>query len=249
MKELLIRCSSLGKIMTEPKSKSDGILSVGAKTYIRKLAAQEIFGVDFEISSKPLVKGLTVEPEAIALLNRVRGLNLTKNTTRLTDGFLTGECDLFDQPRRRGHDLKSSWSLATFPILEADCYDKEYEWQMRGYMKLHDADEWEVDYAMVDTPDDLIGYEDMSLHLVSHIPEHLRLTSWVIKRDAEKEALITERVKAAREYMREVISEFDRTHTLGEVIRFVDPEAAATPSAPTPATPKAPAIEATAISF
>ena len=31
------RCSSLGKLMTEPRSKSEGVLSVGAKTYIREL--------------------------------------------------------------------------------------------------------------------------------------------------------------------------------------------------------------------
>lgn len=43
------RCSSIGKLMTEPKSKSEGPLSVGAKTYIRELAAQEIFGVDFVV--------------------------------------------------------------------------------------------------------------------------------------------------------------------------------------------------------
>ena len=48
------RCSSIGKLMTEPRSKSDGPLSVGAKTYIRELAAQEIFGVDFVVSSKAI---------------------------------------------------------------------------------------------------------------------------------------------------------------------------------------------------
>jgi len=212
MKEILFRCSSLGKIMTDPKSKSEGILSVGAKTYIRELAAQEIFGVDFEVSSKQMEKGILVEDQSIQLLNRVLGLSLSKNTERRTDGYLTGECDLFDAPRRMGRDLKSSWSLATFPIAEIDCYDKGYEWQMRGYMKLWDAGEWSVDYALVDTPENLIGYEPLQMHIVSHIPEHMRLTSWVIKRDADKEALIVERVKAAREYYREVIAEFDRTH-------------------------------------
>lgn len=212
MKDVLFRCSSLGKIMTDPKTKSEGILSVGAKTYIRELAAQEIFGVDFEISSKYLEKGLTVEDQSIELLNRVRGLNLYKNAERRTDGFLTGECDLFDAERKRGHDLKSSWSLATFPIAEVDCVDKAYDWQMRGYMKLWDADEWEVNYVIVDTPENLIGYEPLQMHIVSHIPEYMRLTTWVIKRDKEKEELIVERVKAAREYFNEVIAEFDRTH-------------------------------------
>jgi len=212
MKEILFRCSSLGKIMTDPKTKAEGVLSVGAKTYIRELAAQEIFGVDFEVSSKQMEKGILVEEQSIHLLNRVRGLNLTKNTERRTDGLLTGECDLFDAERRRGHDTKSSWSLATFPIAEIDCHDKIYAWQAHGYMKLWDADEWEVNYVLVDTPENLIGYEPLQMHIVSHIPEHMRLTTWVIKRDKEKEALIEERVKAAREYFSEVVQEFDRTH-------------------------------------
>jgi hypothetical protein len=214
MRDVNFRCSSLGRLMTEPKSKSEGPLSVGAKTYIRELAAQEIFGVEFEISSKEMEKGILVEPDSIALLNSVRGLSLEKNKDRRTRDGLTGECDLFDAPRPRGHDLKSSWSLRTFPICVADCKDNAYEWQMRGYMALWDADEWEVNYAMVDTPEHLIGYEPMALHVVGHIPEYMRLTTWTIKRDADKEAAIFGRIKAAREYYAEVIAEFDRSHVL-----------------------------------
>lgn len=212
MREVLFRCSSIGRLMTEPKTKSEGPLSVGARTYIRELAQQEIFGVEFEFSSRETEKGTRMEGESIALLNRVRGLSLEKNTERRTDGFITGECDLFDPSRKRGHDLKTSWSVKTFRAFQDDCADKLYEWQMRGYMSLWDADEWEVNYALVDTPDDLIGYEPLQLHVVSHIPEHLRLTSWMVKRDAAKEALIREKVAAARDYYRQVIAEFDRDH-------------------------------------
>lgn len=206
------RCSSIGKLMTEPKSQKEGPLSVGAKTYIRELAAQEIFGVDFVVSSKAMEKGIEVEEASIALLNSVRGLSLTKNTERRSNDFITGECDLFDAKMRRGHDIKSSWSIATFPISIADCEDKFYEWQMRGYMALWDADEWEVNYCLVDTPDRLISFEPMELHFVSSIPEALRVTTWTVKRDAEKEAAIFDKVKHAREYFKQVIAEFDRTH-------------------------------------
>lgn len=218
MADILFRCSSLGKIMTEPRSKAEGILSVGAKTYIRSLVAQEIFGVEFEVSAKVLEKGIRVEPDSIALLNRVRGLALQKNAERRSDDFLTGECDLFDAPRRAGFDMKSSWSLATFPIAEVDCMDAGYDWQCRGYMRLWDANEWTVAYAMVNTPDDLIGYEPQSLHFVDHIPEHHRLTTWTIRRDLEKEALMEAKVRAARDYFRQVVTEFERTHVaLGAV--------------------------------
>ena len=213
------RCSSIGKLMTEPRSKSEGVLSVGAKTYIRELAAQEIFGVDFEVSSKYIEKGIEAEGDSIDLLNSVRGLSLTKNTERRDNEFITGECDLFDDDAKRGHDIKTSWSIATFPIIVADCEDKLYEWQMRGYMALWDADEWEVNYCLVDTPDRLIGFEPMQLHVVSHLPEWMRVTTWTVKRDIEKEAAIYEKVKAANEYLKLVISEFDQTHTANQLLR------------------------------
>ncbi len=213
------RCSSLGKLMTEPRSKSEGPLSVGAKTYIRELAAQEIFGVEFEISSKQIEKGIEVEGDSIDLLNSVRGLSLVKNTERRDNEFITGECDLFDDDAKRGHDIKTSWSIATFPIIVADCEDKLYEWQMRGYMALWDADEWEVNYCLVDTPDRLIGFEPMQLHVVSHLPEWMRVTTWTVKRDLEKEAAIYEKVKAANEYLNSVINEFDQTHAANQILR------------------------------
>ena len=214
-----IRCSSIGKLMTEPRSKAEGPLSVGSKTYIRELAAQEIFGVDFVISSKSIEKGIEVEDESISLLNSVRGLSLKKNVERRSNDFITGECDLFDAAAKRGHDIKSSWSIATFPITVADCEDRLYEWQMRGYMALWDADEWEVNYCLVDTPDRLIGFEPMPLHVVSHLPEWMRVTTWTIKRDIEKEAAIFEKVKAANEYMKLVLQEFDQIHAANQSLR------------------------------
>ena len=213
------RCSSLGKLMTEPRSKSEGVLSVGAKTYIRELAAQEIFGVDFVVSSKQMEKGIEAEGDSIDLLNSVRGLSLVKNTERRSNEFITGECDLFDAGTKRGHDIKTSWSIATFPITVADCEDKLYEWQMRGYMALWDADEWEVNYCLVDTPERLIAFEPMDLHVVSHLPEWMRVTTWTVKRDLDKEAAIYEKVKAANEYLKLVISEFDQTHTANQLLR------------------------------
>lgn len=211
-REILIRCSSIGKLMTEPKSKSEGVLSVGAKTYIRSLVAQEIFGVDFEFTSKETEKGIVCESEAIALLNRVRGWSLEKNTERKSNEWITGEADLYDHAARRGHDIKCSWSVATFPITTIDCEDKLYEWQMRGYMWLWDADSWSVDYALVSTPPELSKWEPETMHFVDHIPEHLRLTSWVITRDSEKEAAMIEKIKAAREYYAYVLEEFAFTH-------------------------------------
>lgn len=214
MSEILFRCSSLGKLMTEPRTKAEGILSVGAKSYIRELAQQEIFGIDFEFSSKETQKGIEVEQDSIDLLNSVRGMSLVKNTERRSNGLITGECDLYDAANRKGYDLKSSWSAKTFPGWIVDCEEKLYEWQCRGYMMLWDADEWRVVYALVDTPERLIGYEPLQMHVVGHIPEHMRITEWSIKRDKSKEDQIREKVEAAQAYYRSVIAEFNEIHQM-----------------------------------
>lgn len=252
MRELLIRCSSVGKLMGEPKKKGE-ILSDTAKAYVRELAAQDILGVDFEIGGKPIEKGIEVEPEVIALINRVRGLSLTKNTERRTDEYLSGECDLFDPVTRIGRDAKAAWSAQTFPIVWEDIADTQrrlYEWQCRAYMRLWDSPEWWIEYGLVDTPERLIGYEPLPLHVVSHIPEHLRLTGACFKRDMALEASMVEKVKAARVYYAEVVADFDRTHRsvpadpLGELAPppWEEPKApASAPAAAPVTTTKAPA--------
>lgn len=214
MRDLLIRCSSLGHIMTEPKAKSE-VLSVGAKTHIREIVAQDVFGVEFEISDKKIEKGNLVEPDVIGLLNRVRGLTLVKNAERRSNGWISGECDLFDVAARDGYDTKAAWSVATFPLCEDDIASaqrKLYEWQFRGYMWLWDAQRWHGAYGLVDTPEHLCRYEPATMHMVSHIPEHLRLTTWTVLRDRALEAQMIEKVKAARAYYRDVMAEFDATH-------------------------------------
>lgn len=208
MKDFRIRCSALGKIMTAPKSK-DEVLSVGAKTYIRQLAREDIFGVQSFISSRQMGKGTRCEGEGILLYNAVFGTAHTKNAERRTDDYLTGECDIAGP---MVIDIKCPWSIDTFPIAQIDAENSDYEWQGRGYMRLWDAPRFQVAYTLVDTPDDLIGYERPEMHKVSHIDDRLRVTVWDIERDADKESLIVAKVKAAREYYASVIAEFDRTH-------------------------------------
>lgn len=212
MSDPIFRASSIGRLMTEPRSKSEGILSQGAKTYIRELAKQDIFGVEFEFGSKETEKGILVEDESIALVNSVYGLALRKNTERRTRNGLTGEPDLIAEDLGFGRDVKSAWSVKSFRAFEEEAEDSLYEWQCRSYMALWDLPLWFVDFCLVDTPEHLVGYEPAQLHMVSHIPERLRVTSWRIERDAEKEARIFEKINAAQDYYRKVVREFDAAH-------------------------------------
>jgi hypothetical protein len=204
--------SSVGKLMGDPKTKG-ATLSDTAKSYVRELAAQAIFDVEFEIGSKQMDKGNECEAESIALYNAVTGRMLSKNTERRRDDYLTGEADLVAHDEVI--DIKTAWSVQTFPLSAEDVAAAQrtlYEFQLRAYMRLWDKPRASIAYCLVDTPERLIGYEPMQLHMVGHIPERLRVTMWTIERDAVIEAKMLEKMEAARVYYGEVLREFERTH-------------------------------------
>ncbi len=208
--KLIFRASSLADIMTEPKSKSDK-LSVGAKTAITKMAKEAVYGYDERITSKPMTKGIQCEDQSIELLNSVLFSSHAKNTERKTNEWITGECDIFTGSKII--DIKSSWSLATFPALAEDGENKTYTWQLAAYMWLWDVDSAAIAYCLVSTPEELIGYEDPKLHIVDHIAPELRVTLLHQERDKTMEAKIVEKVEAGREYYRQVIERIANEHT------------------------------------
>ena len=247
MSELIVRCSSIGRLMAKPenadldptlvnaevraiiaktkrtdeeKSVLEDVrrnsLSAGGKTHVRELVRESVYGFEpADIETRPILKGRAVEvPLCLPMLARLTGRPLVKNNERRTNGLISGECDIFDAPIRHGRDIKAPYSMESMPIVLADCYDAGYEWQMQGYQILWDAETWSVDYLLVSTPEELIGFEPVSLHYVDHIPEAMRWTSWLVTRDRKLESLILDKVLAARRYYREVLNEFDRTHSI-----------------------------------
>ncbi len=207
---LKIRASSLSQIMTDPKTKGE-VLSVGAKTFIAKQAKEFVYGFDERISSKYLDKGIQVEDQSIELLNSVLFTSYQKNTERKDNEWLTGECDIFTGDAII--DIKSSWSLSTFPVLAEQGADKDYEWQLRAYMMLWNVDKASIAYCLVSTPDDLIKYEDVSLHQVDHIAPELRVTRVFYERDQTLEEKIKVKVEAAREYYQQIINQIAKEHS------------------------------------
>jgi hypothetical protein len=266
--ELIVRCSSIGRLMAKPenadldpahidrevaaiiaktkrteeeKSVLEEVrrksLSAGGKTHVRELVREAVYGFEpVDLNTRPILKGRAVEAECIAMLSRLTGRPLVKNSERRTNGLITGECDIFDLEMRHGRDVKAAYSMQSMPIVLADCYDSCYEWQMRGYMSdgLWDGETWSVDYLLVDTPEELVGFEPQSLHYVSHIAERLRWTSWLVQRDRALESLILDKVLAARRYYAEVMNEFDRTHRAATDWTDEDPDAAASQPAQQP---------------
>lgn len=206
---LKIRASQLGLIMTEPKLKTE-VLSVGAKTYIKKLAREFVYNFEEDISSKYMDKGIIVEDAAIALYNRVFFTDYKKNEERKTNDWITGECDIYTG--KKIIDIKSSWSLATFPVLSEDGIDKQYEWQGRAYMMLWNCDYFENAYCMVSTPEELLRYDQEDLHYVDNIDESLRVTITPYERDLKLEEQIIINCEAAQNYFNEVLERIALDH-------------------------------------
>lgn len=202
--KIIIRCSSLGKIMTKSRSKTDA-LSKTCKSEIESLVKQKLFGYKTFISNKYVAKGIEVEDRSIELFNEVFFTNYEKNTERLKNNWITGECDI-----NTGDtiiDIKSSWSTETFPAIEDDIDSKEYEWQLRGYMMLYDKPYAELAYCLVETPEHLLRYEkNLTPHLVEHIDPELRVTKKGFVRDIEKEEEIKIKVQQCQEYADEYLT-------------------------------------------
>lgn len=206
-----IRASALGDIMTDAKEKGEP-LSKGAKTVLEKMAKEFVYGYNEVISGKYMDKGLIVENQSIALYNAVFFTNHKKNTERRTNEWITGECDIY-VPDTKIIDIKSSWALPTFPATAEAGRDKGYEWQLRAYMMLWDVDYSEIAYCMVNTPDELITYEQEELHFVDHIDEALRVTIVPYERDMSLEQKIKFKVEAARKYLGEVVEQIKEQHS------------------------------------
>jgi len=207
---LNIRASSLAEIMTDPKGK-DETLSVGAKTAITKQAKEFVYGYDEKFSSKYTEKGLLSEDRSIELLNSVLFTDYKKNTERKTNEWLTGEADLITPTSII--DIKTSWSLVTFPCLASEGENKTYEWQLRAYMMLWDLDHAQIAYCLVNTPDHLVGFEDKALHNVEHIAPELRVTLLNYTRDKTLEDKIKFKVDEARKYYDKIVKQISDEHS------------------------------------
>ena len=215
---MIVRCSSLGKIMTEPRSKSE-VLSETAKTYIQDVFKQEELGIYKDFSSRYTDKGIQMEYQAIQFASDVLGWEFViKNTERFNNDWLTGEPDVCTDSLLA--DIKCSWNGSTFPMFDTALKNKDYYWQLQGYMMLTGHDTSELVYCLMNTPleivEDEVRREHWKLHLIEEdldvreavqlmhnfdqIPNELRVKRFIVQKDEEAQAKIIERVKVASQY-------------------------------------------------
>lgn len=189
---LLIRCSAIGKIMTEPKTnaaKAAGELSETTKTYLKELNRSIKYSRQKDFTSKEIEKGLQQEELAITLFSLHTRKYFTKNSKRINNDFLTGEPDLFIgsdiEHAEEGFDTKCSWSLWTFPDAD-DELDSNYYWQNMGYMALTGAKKWTTVYCLVNAPAEQITAEKQKVWYALGMPDDSNDRYMEKRREIEK---------------------------------------------------------------
>jgi hypothetical protein len=213
-----VRCSQIGKIMTNPR-KSGEVLSQTAKSYVEEIVLFEKYGIRKEFSSRYTDKGNEVEEQSIALVNDVLNYKfIYKNDDFFENEWVTGTPDVNTDEVLI--DVKSSWDATTFPFFETEIPNKDYFYQLQGYMWLTGKQEAVLAYCLIDTPlemvEDEIRRAHWKLHLIDenkelrqeveskhkfgHIPKNRRVKYWFIQRDESVIEQIKERVELCREY-------------------------------------------------
>ena len=220
-----IRSSAIGKIMTNSKTKGE-LLSQTTKTYLLELAVEELYGIRKEFSSRYTDKGNEVEELSIALCNDVLDLGfIYKNEDHFTNDWITGTPDV--NTNEILLDVKSNWDAFTFfeKVLDDDLKNKDYLYQLQGYMWLTGKEECLLCYCLIDTPLQIVEDEirrehwkqslieeslDLrafvqSKHTFGHIPKEKRLKTFKIAKDDEVIEAIKTRIEECREYYNNLI--------------------------------------------
>lgn len=219
-----IRCSAIGKIMTSPRTKGE-LLSETAKSYIQDLFKEKELGISKEFWSRYTDKGLQMEDEAIEFASQVLGWDfVVKNTERFNNEWITGEPDVITKDLLA--DIKCSWDGSTFPLFDSELKNKDYFWQLQGYMWLTGLERAELVYCLMNTPHEIVEDEvrrahwkaaliDESLelreavqsqHNFDHIPNNLRIKRFIVEKDEDAIERIKEKVELARDYYEQLKS-------------------------------------------
>jgi hypothetical protein len=227
--EFKCRSSALGCLFTEPQKKEDklaGKLSATAKGYLAKAYIEELWGKRKEVTTKQMDKGILCEPAAISMLSDLDGVLYQKNEVRETNNWITGHADIITDDEI--FDVKCSWDSETFIKNLTEPVNKDYDYQLQGYMSLYNRPKariryclcsmpldmlkkelerllWSMNVATSDSPEYIEAAAELNFNLTyDEIPIEHRVIDIIIPRNEEIIAQIPEKVEKAREYLKEL---------------------------------------------
>lgn len=204
--------------LNEKRKTSVASLSQTTKTALELIHKENSFGRRKDISNKYLEKGLQMEEKGITFYSKLTGKFLVKNEIRYNNDFITGEPDNVQGMVR---DIKNSWDFSTFPIYSNDVPNKNYIWQLQGYMWLTAFEKSELIYTLCDTPEQMIhdeiqkvawktGVKELSDEVESDIwhhmtfkdiPQHMRIKVFEVDYDESYISEIKRRLPLWRAYL------------------------------------------------
>lgn len=219
MKDFKIRCSAIGEIMATPRKKTE-TLSQTAKKYCENWLKEQIFLRHKEIKNKYLDKGQIMEDNAIDFISNYLKYEkpLIKNEHFLFNDFMSGTPDVIDLENKLIIEVKNSWDCFTFPLFENDITNKNYYYQIQGYMHLQKFEKAKLIYVLMDTPEYLIQkeykysqennpfkYEEFrEKYLYSNIKNKYRIKTFQVDYDKEVIEKIESKVAQCREYIKQI---------------------------------------------
>lgn len=219
MEKFKARCSSLGKIFTNPRSKAETI-SETTKTYLEEWMTEQLFGIKKEISSKYLEKGLQMEDTAIQEYSKLFNVECFKNEEWFENDYITGTPDIILDSKIV--DIKCSFSAFTFPMFDTELKNKAYDYQLQGYMYLTGKNEAEIAYFLLNSPEsvilseakkimyaeslgndwlDILVEEVREAHSYDHIPMENRCKVFKVEKDESIISEIKDRVENCRDFI------------------------------------------------
>lgn len=211
------------KELNEKKTTVKG-LPKGCKTYLKTWVKEQIYGRRKEVTSKYMDKGNICEDEALRMLMEYYNLpfGYEKNEVYYENEYMTGTPDL-DYPDTV-YDSKCSFDMSTFPLFETDI-DKDYWWQLQGYMELLNKPKAGLVYVLVNTPDHIVDMEIRNktygwvheamikkkaeeiraFHNYDDIEMKYRIKKYDFLRDEQAIMAVQERVTMCRKYITELV--------------------------------------------
>jgi hypothetical protein len=209
--------------MTNARSKSE-VLSKTCKSYLQELAIEEMYGIKKEFSSRYTDKGNEVERHSIDLAQEQLDLGfMYKNTEYFENKYITGTPDVNTESCLL--DVKSSYDASTFPFFAEEIPNKDYYYQLQGYMALTGKRKSVLAYCLINTPyqivEDEIRREHWKHHLIDeseelreevearhnfdHIPAEKRIKTFEVRYDKDVVKAIYDRVEECRKYYETLI--------------------------------------------
>lgn len=151
------RCSSLPLLMTMSKNKID--LSETVKSELLKIFIQEKYNRREIIINKYLIKGLEQEDLSIELYNSIYNKKTKKNERYYSSNqhLFAGTPDLLAY--NLVIDIKSCWDLYSFSKKNASMGEKDYYYQLLGYMILTKRKKAQLCYTLIDNEESVIAQE------------------------------------------------------------------------------------------